>query len=295
MCQSGIQVAEQAGSATISGVPVAARARALKHEAMPEINAPYAQGTPCWIDLMAKDQQAAMDFYKDLFGWEGERQSDEFGGYAVMSLRGKAVAGIGPSMAPEGMPEPPHVWTTYLASDDADATAQRIAAAGGSVMVPVMDVGDLGRMAIAVDPTGAVFGFWQHKSFIGATLVNEDSTLTWNECNTRDVPAASAFYHGAFGVDTNPMEGAENYFILEVGGRPVGGMQDMSVDFPKEVPPHWMSWFEVDDVESTVDAAVKAGATLTVPPMEIPPGRMAGLADPWGAVFCVLKSEPMDG
>jgi uncharacterized protein len=262
---------------------------------MPEINAPYAQGTPCWLDLMAKDQRAAMDFYQDLFGWEGESGPDEFGGYAVMTLRGKPVAGIGPSMAPEGMPEPPHVWTTYLASDDADASAKQITAAGGNVMVPVMDVGDLGRMAIAADPTGAVFGFWQHKEFIGAVIVNEADALIWNDCNTRDVPTASAFYKAAFGIETEPMEGVEGYFSLTVAGNPVGGMQNMDADFPKEVPPHWMPWFAVDDVDSTVDAHVRAGGSVLVPAMQIAPGRMAGLADPWGGQFCVLKPEPMEG
>jgi uncharacterized protein len=261
----------------------------LKHEDMAEINAPYAQGTPCWIDLMAKDQQAAMDFYKDLFGWSGEVGPAEFGGYSVMELRGRPVAGIGPAMAPEGTPEPPHVWTTYLASSDADDSARRISAAGGTMMVPVMDVGSLGRMSVAADPTGAVFGFWQPEDFIGAGRVNEADSLIWNECNTRDVPAASAFYRAAFDIETVPMENMENYNELKVAGNTVGGMQDMGGMFPDQVPPHWMVWFAVDDVDSTVDAHVRAGGTVTVPAMQIPPGRMAGLADPWGGVFCVLK------
>ena len=277
-----------------SRIPVASRATRLKHEAMSEINAPYAQGTPCWIDLMAKDQQAAMDFYADLFGWQGQIGEEQFGGYAVMELRGRAVAGIGPSMAPEGMPEPPHVWTTYLSSDDADATTQRITAAKGNVMVPAMDVGELGRMAIATDPAGAFFGYWQPKEFFGAQIVNEPGALLWSECNVRDVPAASAFYQAAFGIETQPMKGVDNYNVLLVNGKDVGGMQDMSEQFPAEVPAHWMTWFAVDDVDSMVDAHVRAGGTVTIPAMQIPPGRMAGLCDPWGAMFCILKPEPME-
>ena len=242
---------------------------------------------------MAKDQRAAMDFYQDLFGWQGEIGSD-FGGYAVMELRGRPVAGIGPSMASGGMPEPPHVWTTYLSTDDADASADRISGSGGSVMVPVMDVGTLGRMSIAADPTGAVFGFWQHQDFFGATVVNEPGALVWNECNTRDVAGATAFYKSAFGIDAEPMEGVDNYLELKVGGNTVGGLQNMGTDFPEQVPPHWMTWIAVDDVDSTVAAHVRAGGSVTVPPMQIPPGRMAGLTDPWGAVFCVLQQgEPV--
>ena len=259
---------------------------------MPEINAPYAAGTPCWVDLMAKDQRAAIDFYKDLFGWSGEPGPAEFGGYAMMEKEGRPVCGIGPAMAPEGMPEPPHVWTTYLASDDAAASAQKITEAGGTVMVPPMEVGTQGVMVVASDPTGAVFGVWGHRDFFGATLVNEPGTLTWNECNTRDVPAASAFYQAAFGITTEPMEGMADYYSIRVGDRPVGGMQTMAGKFPDEVPAHWMSWFAVDDTDSTVNAAVKAGGNIVVPPMDMEGvGRMAGLQDPWGAVFCILRLD----
>ncbi|MEY9967970.1 putative enzyme related to lactoylglutathione lyase [Streptacidiphilus sp. MAP12-16] len=256
---------------------------------MPEINAPYAPGTPCWIDLMAKDQRAAMDFYQDLFGWQGEVGPDEFGGYAIMHQKGRPVCGIGPAMAPEGMPEPPHVWTTYLSSDDADATAQKMTDAHGTVMMPPMDVGTLGRMFVASDPAGAVVGVWGHKDFFGAGLVNEHGALIWNECNTRDVPAASAFYTAALGIAVEPMEGMPGYFGLNVAGRTVGGLQDMAGKFPDEVPPHWMSWFAVDDTDSVTAAHVKAGGNVVVAPSDTPAGRMAGLQDPWGAVFCVLQ------
>src|SRR5207248_6091067 len=61
---------------------------------MPEVTAPYAPGTPCWVDLAAPDQQAAIDFYSGLFGWTGQIGPPETGGYAVCELKGKPVAGI---------------------------------------------------------------------------------------------------------------------------------------------------------------------------------------------------------
>jgi uncharacterized protein len=60
---------------------------------MPEVTDPYQPGTPCWVDLMVPDQQAALDFYRDLFGWQGEPGPPETGGYAVCTLNGKAVGG----------------------------------------------------------------------------------------------------------------------------------------------------------------------------------------------------------
>jgi hypothetical protein len=246
------------------------------------------------LDLMARDQQAAMDFYKGLFGWAGELGPDEFGGYAMMTVRDKPVAGIGPAMSAQGAPEPPHLWTTYLASDDAEDTAKRIGEAGGTLLFPPMDVGDAGRMAVAADPTGAVFGFWQAKDFYGAVVVNEPNTLLWNDCRTRDVPGAAAFYRDAFGISVEPMKGAEGYFAVNVAGRTVGGMQELGSDFPPDTPPHWMPWFSVEDVDATVAKALSLGGSAPVPAQDGMPGRLAAIADPWGATFSVLKPVPME-
>ncbi|NEA45073.1 VOC family protein [Streptomyces sp. SID10815] len=255
---------------------------------MPEVTSPYATGTPCWVDLMAKDQQAALDFYRDLFGWQGSPGPAGFGGYAVCELHGKAVAGIGPAMAPEGMPEPPTVWTSYLASTDAQATQDAVVAAGGTLLVPAMDVGGLGRMLVAADPQGAVFGVWQPGEFFGAGVVNEASALTWNELHTSDVPAATAFYGAVFGIEIEPLDGADAYWQLRVGGRTVGGVTLLAND-PPGTPAHWLTYFAVDDVDSTADALVKRGGTVLAPPFDMMAGRMTVVADPQGAPFAMIK------
>lgn len=257
---------------------------------MPEVTTPYPTGTPCWVDLMAKDQQAALDFYRDLFGWSGVPGPAEFGGYAVCELNGRATAGIGPAMAPEGVPDSPTVWTSYLASTDAQATQDAIAAAGGTLIVPVVDVGDLGRMLVAADPQGAVFGVWQPGTFFGAQVVNEAGALTWNELHTSDVMAATAFYGEVFGIEIEPVDGADPYWELKVGGRAVGGVTLLSND-PPNTPAHWLAYFAVDDVDATVDALVKRSGTVLAPPFDMVAGRMAVVADPQGAPFAMIKPQ----
>ncbi|MFB7475165.1 VOC family protein [Kitasatospora sp. NPDC056184] len=259
---------------------------------MPDVTAEhYPPGTPCWVDLMAPDQQAALDFYRDLFGWQGEIGPPETGGYAMCTLNGKAVAGIMAAQPMgEGGPTPPTVWTTYLASADADATQAAIAAAGGTVVFPAMDVLTVGRMLVATDPTGAAFGVWQPVDFYGAQKVNEPGALTWNELHTSDIPEAARFYRGALGLDSAPMEGADNYHSFSVGGRPVGGLTTLE-GAPPGVPSHWLTYFAVDDTDSTVDALVKAGGGVLVPPFDLATvGRMAVVQDPQGAVFAVIKA-----
>ncbi|MGW4650584.1 VOC family protein [Kitasatospora sp. NPDC004289] len=260
---------------------------------MVEVTGPYAVGTPCWVDLTSKDQQAALDFYRDLLGWQGQVGPEEFGGYAVCDLNGRPVAGVmGPVPTEPGQPAVPPNWTTYLATDDADATLTAIGDNGGTVLFPVMDVGTIGRMLVAADPTGAVFGVWQPLEFPGAGVWGEAGAVVWNELRTPAPDAAGVFYNAVFGVQIAPMEQMPEYLSFNVNGKSSGGVTTLEGD-PPGTPPHWRTYFGVDDTDSTVDALVKAGGTVLEPPTDYPWGRNALVQDRDGAVFALLKPNPM--
>ncbi|MCZ7433206.1 VOC family protein [Streptomyces sp. WMMC1477] len=261
---------------------------------MPDVTTPYAQGTPCWIDLMVPDQQAALDFYRDLFGWQGEIGPPETGGYSVCALGGRPVAGIMTAMNPDGSrpdPPPPPVWTTYLAARDVDATGAAVTAEGGTLIMPPMDVMSLGRMAVVQDPTNAVFGLWQARDFPGFGVSGEPGAVVWSELNTGDTDTAADFYGSVLGIGASTMKGAEGYFSLNVEGTSVGGMQGLDQLGP-DVPSHWLTYFAVDDVDSTVDALVRAGGSVLKPPFDMMAGRMAVVQDPQGAAFAVIAPVP---
>ncbi|MCZ0973060.1 VOC family protein [Streptomyces albulus] len=260
---------------------------------MPDVTTPYAPGTPCWVDLAAPDQKAAIDFYSELLGWRGEVGPPETGGYAVCRLNGRPVAGIMAAVAMGDQPAPPTVWTTYLASADAEASQRSVESAGGTVLMPAMDVMSLGRMFIAADPTGAVFGVWQAVDFPGAGVVNEAGALIWNELNTSDRSAASAFYRAAFGIESATMEGVEHYYALQVNGGAVGGMQPMPEHLPADTPSHWLTYFAVADPDAAVAKVTAAGGNAIVEPFDMVAGRMAVLTDPQGAVFALIRPKPM--
>ncbi|MGW2865297.1 VOC family protein [Streptomyces sp. NPDC001205] len=262
---------------------------------MPTVTGPYVPGTPCWVDLMVPDQEAALDFYRDLFGWQGEVGPPETGGYAVCTLKGQPVAGIMAAMNPDGSkpdPMPPTVWTTYLATADLAATEKKCAGNGGQVMVPGMDVMTLGRMAVMSDPTGAVFGLWQAMDFRGAGIVNEPGAFIWSELNTADTDIAASFYSKTLGLTAAPLEGGGGYLALSAEGRTVGGMQALSgIDgLPPGTPSHWLTYFSVDDTDSTVDALVRAGGNILKAPFDMMAGRMAVVQDPQGGVFAVINA-----
>jgi uncharacterized protein len=253
----------------------------------------YAPGTPSWVELSSPDPDAAAKFYGGLMGWgTTEAGGEESGGYRMFQLKDKNIAGLMGHMN-EGPPTQPTVWMTYVSVADAEETASKVKAAGGSVMVEPMDVMDIGRMAVFVDPTGAVFGVWQPKSFTGADLVNEPGSLCWNEVLTRDADAGKAFYSAVFGWQGRPpaFEGApETYTVWELDGKQLGGMMQMTDEyFPAEIPPHWGVVFAVADCDAVVAKASELGATVTNGPMDMPIGRFAGLIDPQGAAFTVMQ------
>jgi predicted enzyme related to lactoylglutathione lyase len=245
----------------------------------------YADGTPIWVDMSSSDADASQRFYTGLFGWTADEPNTEYGGYRMMRYDGKAVVGLGPQMGPG-----PVVWTTYVKVDDAADSAARAKAAGGSVMVEPMDVGEQGKMAIIQDPTGGVIGVWQPGQMGGADLYNEPVSMSWNELNTRDVEGSKRFYSQVFGWEPRTSgEGDQQYTEWLVGGKSVGGMMNMTGRVPDAVPPHWLTYFAVADCNDTVDKAKSMGGQAMVPPMDIPQGRFSVLADPLGATFAVIQ------
>jgi uncharacterized protein len=248
----------------------------------------WPSGTPCWVDLGVDDIGRARAFYGGLFAWDIHAGPSEAGGYSMCEVNGRPVAGIGPKMGPAGTPA---AWTTYLATGDADDTVRKIKAAGGQVVTGPMDVMDVGRMAVAADPGGAVFGVWQARAHTGVQLVNEPGSLTWNENMSRDFDGNKAFYRAVFGYDYSDMSSdGFNYVTADLGGRPVGGIGELDPDLPPDVPPNWAAYFGVADVDAAVARAVDLGGSVVRPAWDTPYGRMAVLADDQGAVFAIVSS-----
>jgi uncharacterized protein len=242
----------------------------------------WAAGTPCWVDLGADDPGRARAFYSGLFGWQITEEPPEAGGYSMCALNGKMVAGIGPRMGPPGTPA---VWTTYLATDNADATADKITAAGGQVISEPFDVMNAGRMAIATDPAGAVFGIWQSNAHTGFQLANEPGALIWTENMSPDLDGSKAFYQAVFGFAYGDIPGDFQYATLDLPAGMVGGIGEVQ---PGE-PAHWGAYFAVADTDAAAAKAIELGGRVISPPSDTPYGRMATLSDDQGAVFSLMS------
>ncbi|MBN1530230.1 MAG: VOC family protein [Thermoleophilaceae bacterium] len=269
----------------------------------------YIPGVPCWIDTTQPDPAAAAEFYGGLFGWELE-DSMPAGSpirYYMARIGGKDAGAV--SSRPEGAPEGA-VWNTYIWVDDADETAARVRAAGGSVLSEPFDVFDAGRMAVLADPAGAVFAVWQAKDHRGAGVVNEHGSLNFNVLSTPDIEGAAAFYGAVFGWEVLDVGGAPMWALPGYGDfleRRTPGMREnmaamgaperfedvvASLSPEQDGPPHWGVTFGVDDADAIAARASELGGDVVMQPLDAPWVRMTVIRDPQGALFTASQFVP---
>jgi predicted enzyme related to lactoylglutathione lyase len=244
-------------------------------------------GAPCWIDLFTSDPDKSRAFYGDLFGWTSEATGEEFGGYINFSKDALRVAG---AMRNDGETGQPDGWTVYLGVDDAKATVDAAAANGGQVIVPAMDVGDLGRMAVVVDAGGAAIGVWEPGVHTGFGTAAEPNTPAWFELHTRDYDAAVAFYRTVFQWKTHTAGDTPEfrYTTLGEGDDQVAGIMDATAFLAATDPSAWSIYFRVDDTDAALAKIEELGGSVVTPAEDTPYGRLATAADSTGAHFKLM-------
>jgi predicted enzyme related to lactoylglutathione lyase len=243
----------------------------------------YPNGTFCWIDLGTPEVSGAKAFYSALLGWETEDvQADEGDIYTICRLEGKDVAAIHEHPDTESAE-----WSSFISVDDVDATTPRARELGATVIMEPFDVMDAGRMSMLSDPTGATVSLWQSRSQIGARLVNEVGTWSWNELVTPDMDAARAFYGDLFGWRVEEAPGPIRRAGFTLGHLLVGGIHETT---PYEGDAsRWTVTFRVADAGQAVTRVGDLGGDVDLPPMEIPIGKFAIVTDPAGATFTVAS------
>ncbi|MBV9605901.1 MAG: VOC family protein [Solirubrobacterales bacterium] len=274
----------------------------------------YIPGVPCWIDTNQPDAEAAVAFYRGLFGWEIEDAmppaSEQH--YFMARIRGDDVAGISPIA--EGVSRSAG-WDTYIWVQSVDDTAAKVTDAGGQIVIEPTDVMEAGRTAVFSDPEGAVFCVWEPGQHRGAQVVNEPGSLNFNNLNTHDAAAAKAFYGAVFGWGTMPMGGGaeawtlpgygDHLELLNPGTRErmasmgaPAGFEDVVAtltplpDHDRDVPAHWSVTFAVEDADATASRARDLGGQVIAGPFDAPWVRMAVISDPQGATFIASQFVP---
>lgn len=263
---------------------------------MPVMTA-HRPGTFSWVDLAAHDLDAAERFYTQLFGWTADRM--QFGPgqgdvYVMLRRDGRDAAAVYPMDPAQKAQGLPSAWLSYVTVESADQAAAQARTLGGTVLADAFDVVDAGRMALLGDPAGAMFAAWEPARHVGAGIMNEPGSLCWNDLATRDLDAAARFYTALFGWTAVPMEGTPApYTMLMNGDAPAGGGIYALPPEMAGTPPHWSPYFAVEDADDAVRRARELGATVAMPPHDLPGvGRFAMLRDPQGAEFYVIALAP---
>jgi predicted enzyme related to lactoylglutathione lyase len=247
----------------------------------------FVAGAPCWIDLFTSDPDKSRSFYADVFGWTSEDAGEEYGGYINFSKDGAAVGGCMRNDGQAGMPD---AWNVYLTTDNAKETVEAATDAGGQVIVPPMEVTDIGTMAVVTDAGQAAIGLWQPGVFHGFGVLGELGTPAWFELQTRDYDASVDFYTKVFNWDAHTAADTPGfrYTTLGEGESQAAGIMDASGYLPEGTPSHWGIYFRVDDVDAALAKIVELGGSVVQPAEDTPYGRLAGANDPTGAYFKLM-------
>jgi uncharacterized protein len=248
-----------------------------------------------WYELLTTDADAAADFYGAVIGWRSEGSGQADVDYRFFFAAGSTdkTGGVGgymaitPDMAAGGAVP---VWLGYIAVDDVDSSAAKIAAAGGTVLMEPQDIPDVGRFAMVTDPQGVPFyvmrGFSDETSYSFASDKPRNGHCAWNELATTDPVAALDFYTAQFGwrqdgdLDMGLMG---KYQFLHHGTGSIGAVMPKMPVMPA---PTWTYYFRVPDIDAAVTAISANGGLVMQGPVEIPGGEYSATAsDPVGASF----------
>jgi predicted enzyme related to lactoylglutathione lyase len=268
----------------------------------------YPHGVTCWIDTEQPDLDAARRFYETLFGWTftDATPPDSPGSYLVAVLEGQDVAALAAGTGRAA-------WNTYMAVDDADATAAAVGEGGGTVLSAPEDAGPAGRRAVCRDPDGAEFRLWQARGRPGVQLTNAPASWNFSDLYTHDRDAALAFYRPLFGWVASDLEFGGT--MLQVPGygdhlaatvdpgiherqaSAPAGFADaigwLAVVGPDE-PARWHVTFSVADRDDSLAIAQRLGATV-LQSEETGWTRHAVVRDPQGAELTLSQFTPPEG
>ncbi len=244
-------------------------------------------GRPVWYELMTTDTAAAETFYKKVIGWTSAPFAASPNPYTVFSRTGQVgVAGL--MRRPEGMNMPPF-WAMYVGVPKLEDAVAHIKRLGGNELSPVIDVPTVGRLQMMKDPQGAAFYILQPApTEERPETAAEVGEASWHELMTTDAAAAMKFYSEVFGwqpSDTMDMGPMGKYYMFNRPHGMIGGMMNKPPEMA-HVPPHWMIYFRVPDIDAAADRVKVNGGKILNGPMEVPGGdRIVNAMDPQGAAF----------
>ena len=244
-------------------------------------------GRPVWYELMTTDTTAAERFYRNVIGWTSSPFDSASHPYTVFARSGGGQVG-GLMKRPADMNMPPF-WAMYIGVPKLEEAVSHIKRLGGNELSPVIEVPTVGRMQMMKDPQGAAFYIIRPApTEERPETAPEIGEASWHELMTTDAEAAMKFYSEVFGwrpSETLDMGTMGKYHMFNRPHGMIGGMMNKPPEMAN-VPPHWMIYFRVPDINAATERIKANGGKILNGPMEVPGGDwIVNAMDPQGAAF----------
>ncbi|MGA3121827.1 MAG: VOC family protein [Polyangiaceae bacterium] len=222
----------------------------------------------CRFELRTTDAEAARAFYANILGHDRA---------VIWTLHEQARA----------RGAPPH-WLGTLGTTDVEGATAAFVDRGAMQLAPMRPTGDGGRTVILRDPGGAVVALATPPPAHAQPRID----VAWHVLHTNDVARATANYQEIFGwrlTDRTELgaHGAFQQFAWDSHGVSVGAIADVAAR--PGIHPHWLFFFEVDDLQTAI-AATRATGGVATDPIVLPSGERLGVCDdPQGAAFALRE------
>ena len=244
-------------------------------------------GRPVWSELMTSDMNAAASFYKTVVGWTTEPFAGAGQPYTAFN-RGGGVSVGGVMNTPDDVKAPPF-WAMYIAVPKLEDAVSHITRLGGKTHTDVISIPGVGRMRMMMDPQGAAFYIIEPASSERRPeTAPEIGEASWYELMTTDMTAAMKFYQEVFGWQPTESMDLGEMGKYQMFNRPhgmIGGMMNKPAEMAN-VPPNWVIYFRVPDVDAAAQRITAGGGKIVNGPMDVPSGdRVVIASDPQGAAF----------
>ncbi|MCA9520197.1 MAG: VOC family protein [Myxococcales bacterium] len=236
-----------------------------------------------WAELFTTKKEAALEFYGELLGWSIKEMPMGDFNYTMFSAGDTGVGGVGGADVNESQ------WLLYLTVDDVDAKTKQALSAGAQPYMPPTDIPTVGRFSVIIDPQGAAVALFKPASDMPESAMPKLGEFCWHELMVPDAQKACDFYGPLVGWTTNavPM-GPMTYYLQLSGEKQRAGVMQTPAEM--EVPPYWMPYVLVENVDKTAQHAEKLGGQILIPATDIPNiGRFVVVMAPDGSVLAPFQ------
>jgi len=256
----------------------------------PEPTREQLTGKFVWYDLFTHDLQTTGTFYQELFGWTFTDTEPANALVKTINRDGVPIANA-VEIDPLKKDANESAWLGYVSVPDVDKAAELVKLNNGSLYKDPGDLPERGRIAIAIDGEGAIFGLVNSPSGDPPDPVERQNRFIGSELWTSDLDKAITFYTALAGYELNVVEvGAGiKYHLLTRDSVPRAGLARITWDEDK---PNWIPYIAVQDVEQTIAQAEKMGGSVLINASEeMRDNPLAIIADPSGAVFGIQQIQ----